>query len=489
MCTGSCSRPSGRTTPTTASRRRSCRPCARTRGCATPTNLRGWVLTIATRKALDHWRASEAATDARRARSRSAPRRSRGRRRPGALAGGRRAPADAAGGGDPSLRARPARTREVAEAIGCSEEAARANASEGRKKLRALALAERDPDERRAAQDAAADVEAASRRAAADLTERARGAAGSSTSGSRRSTPRVGRLLFVATKRGLARLAFPEERSTDVLEERRRGDLAPAARGRRGAPSAPAASSMRTSRDGSAGSALPIDWSLAPQGSRAGARGDRERSRSARSRPTGTSPRRAGSPRAARAAGNALHDNPVPIVVPVPPRRALGRRRRQVRRPGVAQGVPPGPRGRDRSADAPAPDRGKMGRCAWPLLALAAALALIARRLRWSDDAARSVTYPSARWSRDRRPRSRRSGRSATCRRRPRRGRHHRRRGDLPGRACTSSLHQLADEVETVDRTVSGDLLEAKSVVEDGFLQDPPTPRRSGRRPTTSCPP
>jgi RNA polymerase sigma factor (sigma-70 family) len=99
-------------------------------------NLRGWVLTIATRKAIDHGRGT--------------------RRRPIPMA---ELP-DQAGAtvpdGDPELwravRGLPPMQRaavvhryvldlpyaEVAAAIGCSEEAARANAMEGRKKLRAM---------------------------------------------------------------------------------------------------------------------------------------------------------------------------------------------------------------------------------------------------------------------------------------------------------------------------------------------------------------
>lgn len=102
-------------------------------------NLRGWVLTIATRKALDHWRAekrrplpSERLPD-----------------RPGLE------PPD----GDPELwravAGLPPRQRaavihryvldlpyaDVGIALGCSEEAARANAAEGRRKLRALVRA------------------------------------------------------------------------------------------------------------------------------------------------------------------------------------------------------------------------------------------------------------------------------------------------------------------------------------------------------------
>ena len=102
-------------------------------------NLRGWVLTIATRKALDHWRASK--------------------RRPLPV---ERLPERAAPdppAGDPELwravGALPTMQRaavihryvldlpyaDVAGALGCSEEAARASAAEGRKKLRAAVLA------------------------------------------------------------------------------------------------------------------------------------------------------------------------------------------------------------------------------------------------------------------------------------------------------------------------------------------------------------
>ncbi|HEU4354675.1 MAG TPA: RNA polymerase sigma factor [Actinomycetota bacterium] len=105
-------------------------------------NLRGWVLTIATRKALDHWRARK--------------------RRPLPVELVPEVVAPETPDGDPALwRAvgqLPPMQRaavvhryvldlsyaEVARALGCSEEAARANAAEGRKKLRASALAGKD---------------------------------------------------------------------------------------------------------------------------------------------------------------------------------------------------------------------------------------------------------------------------------------------------------------------------------------------------------
>jgi RNA polymerase sigma factor (sigma-70 family) len=99
-------------------------------------NLRGWVLTIATRKAIDHGRGT--------------------RRRPIPMAELPDQAGPTVPDGDPELwravRGRPPMQRaavvhryvldlpyaEVAAAIGCSEEAARANAMEGRKKLRAM---------------------------------------------------------------------------------------------------------------------------------------------------------------------------------------------------------------------------------------------------------------------------------------------------------------------------------------------------------------
>jgi RNA polymerase sigma factor (sigma-70 family) len=99
-------------------------------------NLRGWLFTIATNKAMDHWRSS--------------------RRRPMPVKTLPERPAPERGDGSPELwRAvgdLPPMQRaavihryvldlpyaEVASALGVSEEAARANAYEGRKKLRAL---------------------------------------------------------------------------------------------------------------------------------------------------------------------------------------------------------------------------------------------------------------------------------------------------------------------------------------------------------------
>jgi len=99
-------------------------------------NLKGWLITIATRKALDHWRAR--------------------RRRPVPVEEVPEHPAPERADGEPELwravAALPPMQRaavihryvldltyaQVAEALGTSEEAARANAYEGRRKLRAM---------------------------------------------------------------------------------------------------------------------------------------------------------------------------------------------------------------------------------------------------------------------------------------------------------------------------------------------------------------
>ena len=99
-------------------------------------NLRGWLLTIATRKALDHWRAEK--------------------RRPIPIEELPETPAFEVAGADAELWGTvgmlPPMQRaavihryvldrsyaEVAEALGCSVDAARANAYEGRRKLRTM---------------------------------------------------------------------------------------------------------------------------------------------------------------------------------------------------------------------------------------------------------------------------------------------------------------------------------------------------------------
>jgi methylated-DNA-[protein]-cysteine S-methyltransferase len=162
--------------------------------------------------------------------------------------------------------------------------------------------------------DAEVDVERASRRAAEALLERARRARLEDVAYAEVDTP-TGRLILAATSEGLVRVGFPEEPLEDLLQEladaisprvledpkavdRARRQLDEYFEGRR-----------RTF-------ALSLDWRLAPAGF-----GRRVLEQTARIpygavSTYGEVARRAGSARAARAAGNALHDNPIPIVVP-----------------------------------------------------------------------------------------------------------------------------------------------------------------------------
>lgn len=158
------------------------------------------------------------------------------------------------------------------------------------------------------------DVEDASRRAAELVGVRAARAGLVDVAYATVDTP-VGVLILATTRTGLVRLAFPEEGLDHVLEDLAaslsprvlenprmtdpvRRELDAYFEGRR-----------RTFR-------AAIDWSLS-----SGRFSRRVLEETARI-PFGSVSTygdvagRAGSPRAARAAGNALHDNPVPIVVP-----------------------------------------------------------------------------------------------------------------------------------------------------------------------------
>jgi len=125
----------------------------------------------------------------------------------------------------------------------------------------------------------------------------------------------VGPLLVASTRRGLVRLGFLEEGLDDVLDEladtisprviedasrtesaRRQLDAYFEGRVRR----------FRTS----------LDWSLSPAGFSRRVLEETAAIPFGSVSTYGDVAKRAGSPRAARAAGNALHDNPIPIVVP-----------------------------------------------------------------------------------------------------------------------------------------------------------------------------
>jgi methylated-DNA-[protein]-cysteine S-methyltransferase len=160
----------------------------------------------------------------------------------------------------------------------------------------------------------AADVEAASRRAAEGLagTARRRGLVDVAVGGV--DSP-LGRVTVFVTRSGLARVAYPNEVLDRVFEEvaevispRLLEDARGTERARRELD-AYFEGHLRHFR-------LPIDWAFIPQGF------FRKVLEATAAIPFGSVStygvvaRRAGSPRAARAAGNALHENPVPIVVP-----------------------------------------------------------------------------------------------------------------------------------------------------------------------------
>jgi methylated-DNA-[protein]-cysteine S-methyltransferase len=123
-----------------------------------------------------------------------------------------------------------------------------------------------------------------------------------------------GPLLLAATKRGLVKVAFPEQDVDDVLERLARR-LSP----RIVEASAPFDDARRELDEYFAGRrrefALPLDWALV------GPFGRRVLHFTAKIPYGGVSSYRqaataAGSPRGSRAAGNALGANPIPIVVP-----------------------------------------------------------------------------------------------------------------------------------------------------------------------------
>jgi methylated-DNA-[protein]-cysteine S-methyltransferase len=138
----------------------------------------------------------------------------------------------------------------------------------------------------------------------------------------------VGRLLVAVTPKGLVRVAFAEETEDEVLEQLA-AMLSP-----RVLESAKTTETVRRQLDryfeGRTRSfRTRIDWSLIPQGFFRRVLEETARIPFGAVSTYGTVAKLAGSPRAARAAGNALHDNPVPIVVPchrvVPASGGIGR--------------------------------------------------------------------------------------------------------------------------------------------------------------------
>lgn len=162
--------------------------------------------------------------------------------------------------------------------------------------------------------DQTAAFEAASRRAADEVVRRARRAGLVDIGYTSVETP-VGRLLVASTREGLVRLAFPEEREEDVLDELSSA-LSP-----RVLESASMTDAVRRQLDAYFAGRLrgfrtKVDWALTPSGFFRRVLEATARIPFGSVSTYGTVAKVAGSPRAARAAGNALHDNPIPIVVP-----------------------------------------------------------------------------------------------------------------------------------------------------------------------------
>ena len=228
---------------------------------------------------------------------------------------------------------------EIAQALGCSEEAARRAASDGLKTLQTGAL--RCPCTRLtciAGESAALAARTAARAADEGVAEIAYAVL---------DAP-VGRLVVAATRaRPRAdRLRARERRRRQRPRPDRRAAVAEHRRGARAARRPRAASSTSTSPGRRRDFDLPIDWRLARS-----AFTRRVLEATARIPFGATSTYRdvaiaAGSPKAFRAAGSALGSNPLPIVVPC--HRVLasgGEHRRLHRRPGP-QARPAGHRGR-----------------------------------------------------------------------------------------------------------------------------------------------
>ena len=138
----------------------------------------------------------------------------------------------------------------------------------------------------------------------------------------------VGRLLLAVTPKGLVRVAFAEETEEQVLEELSTA-LSP-----RVLESARMTEPVRRQLDTyfegrTRAFRTRIDWSLIPDGFFRRVLEETARIPFGAVSTYGTVANLAGSPRAARAAGNALHENPVPIVVPchrvVPASGGIGR--------------------------------------------------------------------------------------------------------------------------------------------------------------------
>jgi methylated-DNA-[protein]-cysteine S-methyltransferase len=158
------------------------------------------------------------------------------------------------------------------------------------------------------------ELEAASRAAVERLAERAKRAGLVDVGYATVDSP-LGDLLVAVTREGLVRVAFPEEAEDHVLD-----DLATSVSPRVLA-SPRMTDAVRRQLDAyfegrRTTFRTPIDWRLVQQGFFRRVLEETARIPFGAVSTYGTVAGLAGSPRAARAAGNALHENPVPIVVP-----------------------------------------------------------------------------------------------------------------------------------------------------------------------------
>jgi methylated-DNA-[protein]-cysteine S-methyltransferase len=157
-------------------------------------------------------------------------------------------------------------------------------------------------------------LEAASRAASEAFVDRAKRSGLVDVGYTSIDTP-VGRLLLATTREGLVRLAFPEEPEDHVLEDLA-GSISP-----RVLESSRMTDGVRRQLDAyfegrTKRFRTAVDWRLVPQGFFRRVLEETARIPFGAVSTYGTVAKMAGSPRAARAAGNALHENPVPIVVP-----------------------------------------------------------------------------------------------------------------------------------------------------------------------------
>jgi methylated-DNA-[protein]-cysteine S-methyltransferase len=158
------------------------------------------------------------------------------------------------------------------------------------------------------------DVEAASRRAADSLTEGARRLGLVDVAFGSVDSP-LGSITVFVTRHGLVRVSYPEERLDHIFEEivetvspRVLEDPTGTERARRELD-AYFEGHLHRFR-------VPIDWTFVTEGFRRRVLEATARIPFGSVSTYGDVALRAGSPRAYRAAGNALHDNPIPIVVP-----------------------------------------------------------------------------------------------------------------------------------------------------------------------------